>query len=88
MSTDELSTLNDADVIKLHIQCRDWGKDLRQGVAALVDSRMANQISYEEYTASRKAAKDDRDECERMIAALSTEMRRRSIVRKQVWSLV
>lgn len=77
--TDDLSTLSDAEVLNLQIQNRNWGRDLRQIMAELVDRRMASQISYEEYTARRQAAKDQREECEGRVAVLSAEMRRRGI---------
>lgn len=77
--TDELSTMSDADVLNLQIQTRNWGRDLRDTMAELVDRRMTSQISYEEYSASRQAAKDQRAECEERIAALSAEIRRRGI---------
>ena len=79
MSTDDLSTLSDADVLNLQIRNRNWGRDLRHSMAELVDRRMASQISYEEYTASRQAAKDQRAECEGRIATLIAEMRRRGM---------
>jgi hypothetical protein len=82
MSTDELSALSDADVLNLQIQNRNWGKDIRRSLAELVDSRLANLISHEEYTVSRQAAKVHRTECERMITALSAELKSRSMERK------
>ncbi|MBI4890034.1 MAG: hypothetical protein HY821_05360 [Acidobacteria bacterium] len=78
-STDDLSTLSDADVLSLQIQSRNWRRDLRHTLAELVDRRMAKQISYEEYTAGRQAAKEQREECEERVAALNAEVRRRDL---------
>jgi transcription elongation GreA/GreB family factor len=78
-STNPLSTLSDADVLNLQIQNRNWGRDLRHNMAELVDRRMTGQISYEEYTASRRAAKDQQAQCEGRVATLSAEMRRRGM---------
>ncbi len=77
MTTDELSTLSDVEVIGLQFENREWGRVLRQRLADLVSSRMANEITFEEYSASRTVAKGDRAECDRRTAALSAEMRRR-----------
>ncbi len=43
---------------------------VRLGMAALVKSRVAHQISYEDYMAGRLAARSDRAECDRRMAAL------------------
>ncbi len=70
ISTGELSTLSESEVIRLRIENRAWSKAIRLCMAALVNRRMANQISHEEYSASRKAAKDERAECDRTMAIL------------------
>jgi len=66
----DLATLSESDVMKLRIENRAWSKTIRLCMAALVNRRMANQISYEEYAASRKAAKDERAECDRTTVML------------------
>jgi hypothetical protein len=77
ISTDELSTLGELEVIRLQTENQEWSKELRRYMATLVNTRMANQISHEEYSTSRKAAKDERVECDRRTAVLSIELMRR-----------
>jgi hypothetical protein len=76
-SRETLSTLSNTEVVLLQDENRQWNKDLRQRMADLVDSRMAQQISYEEYTATRKATKDEAAECEEQLSVLRMEMARR-----------
>lgn len=76
-SKDTLSTLSNTEVVVLQDENRQWNKDLRQRMADLVDSRMAQQISFEEYTATRKATKEEAAECEEQLTVLRTEMARR-----------
>jgi hypothetical protein len=76
-SRESLSTLSNTEVVLLQDENRQWNKDLRQRMADLVDSRMAQQISYEEYTATRKATKDEAAECEEQLSVLRMEMARR-----------
>jgi len=76
-SKETLSTLSNTEVVVLQDENRQWNKDLRQRMADLVDSRMAQQISFEEYTATRKATKEEAAECEEQLSVLRTEMARR-----------
>lgn len=69
-SIEELATLSEAEITRLRIENRAWSKEIRKCMTALVNSRIANQISHEEYSVSRKAVKDDRDECDRKMAIL------------------
>lgn len=63
--------LSETDALRMNLENRRWSKELRLCMAALVNSRMANQISHEEYTARRVAAKHERVECDRRAAVLS-----------------
>ena len=76
-SRESLSTLSNTEVVLLQDENRQWNKNLRQRMADLVDTRMAQQISYEEYTATRKATKDEAAECEEQLTVLRMEMARR-----------
>jgi len=69
--------LSNAEVVTLQLENRQWNRELRQRMAALVNSRVAQEISYEEYSASRKAAKDEAAECERQMTLLRIETARR-----------
>ena len=71
ISADEVSMLSDAEIIRLRIETRAWSREIRRCMAELVNSRMAKQISHEEYTVSRAAAMDERTECDRRAALLN-----------------
>ena len=70
ISADELSMLSEAEATRMRLENRAWSKELRRSMTALVNSRMAHQISHEEYLASRKAGLDEKAECERRMAVL------------------
>lgn len=70
ISAEEVSILSETEITRLRMENRAWSKELRRCMAQLVNSRMANQISHEEYAASRKAGMDDRAECDRRAAIL------------------
>jgi len=70
INTDDLATLSQADLVRLRIENRAWSNELRRRMAALVNSRMAKKISHEEYSTSRKTAKDEMAECNRKMAML------------------
>ena len=77
ISSEVLSGLSNAEVVILQDENRAWKKDLRQRVADLVNSRMARKISYEEYTATRQATRDEAADCEEQSSALRLERARR-----------
>lgn len=66
------------EVRRLEIENRAWNKRLRLGISALVDSRLAKQISQEEYTVRRQSANEDTAECRRQRTVLVQEIRFRS----------
>ena len=77
LSSEVLSGLSNAEVVVLQDENRAWKKDLRQRMADLVNSRMARKISYEEYTATRKATQNEVADCEEQSSALRLERARR-----------
>jgi hypothetical protein len=76
--TDDLSTLSPEDVIRLELKNREWGKGLRLGTTALVNSRLAKEITLEEYAAKRQSAKSEEAECRRRTTVLGEEMSKRT----------
>jgi hypothetical protein len=74
--TGEPATLSQLEAIRLQTENREWSKELRRCMTALVNTRMAHQISHEEYSTSRRAAKDERAECDRRTAILNMELMR------------
>ena len=57
---------------------RAWNKALRCRVAALVNRRLAKQISLEEYAISRQQENENAAECRRRGAILVSEMSSRN----------
>jgi len=66
--------LSPAEVDLLKAANQRWGRELRSASAALVDQRLARQISREEYVASRQRAKEDAEEHRRRAALLANKI--------------
>jgi hypothetical protein len=55
---------------------RAWSKELRGRSTALVNSRLANQITQADYLENRKRAQQDAVECQRRAAILDSHIAR------------
>ena len=62
---DDLSGLSHEAVLNYVAENRAWHKRLREGTAALVNTRLAKAITQEEYTSSRNRTNQDTAECSR-----------------------
>lgn len=60
-------------VAQLEMSNRNWGKELRTAAAQLVNQRLANRISLEDYTELRNRAKADAGEHQRRAAVLASK---------------
>jgi hypothetical protein len=76
--TDDLSEHSRAEILRCDTENRAWNKALRNRSAALVNSRLAKEISLEEYAISRQRDNADAEECKRRGVILLTEMNRRN----------
>jgi hypothetical protein len=76
--TDDLSEYSRVEIMKSDTENRAWNKVLRGRAAVLVNSRLAKQISLEEYTITRQLGSENAVECKRRSAILVTEMSRRN----------
>jgi len=65
------------EVLWAEVENRAWGKTLRQQATALLNSRLAKAISFEEYTVFRQQAKKDAAECKLQGKILADEIRSR-----------
>jgi hypothetical protein len=72
--TDDLSGRSLIEILRSDTENRAWNKALRCRVAALVNSRLAKQISLEEYAISRQHENENAAECKRRGAILVNEM--------------
>jgi hypothetical protein len=77
LSTEELSGWTMAQVMQSEAENRAFSKALRAKTSALVNRRLAKQISVDQYTVDRKRANDDAAECRRGREILIREIRRR-----------
>jgi hypothetical protein len=75
--SDTLSGSSLEEVFRAETENRAWSKTLRHRVTALVNSRVAKAISFEEYTVFRQQANEDAAECKRQATILGHEIRSR-----------
>jgi len=66
------------EVLKSQVENRAWSKDLRRRTSDLVNNRLANNISRDDYMAHRKTAHDEAAECRRRADILDTQIVRRT----------
>ena len=75
---EDLSERSLEEVMATEAQNRVWSKELRQGTAALVASRLAKDISLVEYKTRRELVREEAAECTRRAMLLVTEINRRA----------
>ena len=73
---DDFSTLTLEEVLKYQIENRAWSKELRGRSNALVNSRLANEISQADYLTNRKITREEAEECQRRAAILDSQIAR------------
>jgi hypothetical protein len=73
---DDFSTSSLEEVLKYQIENRAWSKELRDRSNALVNSRLANEISQADYQAHRQLTRQDAVECRRRAAILDNQIAR------------
>jgi hypothetical protein len=73
---DDFSTSSLEEVLKYQIENRAWSKELRGRSTALVNSRLANEISQADYLTNRQLTRQDSVECQRRAAILDSHIAR------------
>jgi hypothetical protein len=73
---EDFSTCSFEEVLESQAENRAWGDRLRNKTSQLVNSRLANEISWADYLESRKVAIEDTAECRRRAAILQTQLLR------------
>ena len=66
------STLD--EVLGQQAENRAWSKELRRKASALVNSRLANDITLADYIAHRKTAQEEAAECRRRAEILDNQI--------------
>ncbi len=77
LSEEALSSWTLGEVLRSEAENRAYSKELRAKTTALVNSRLAKEISVDQYALGRKRTNDDAAECRRGRQLLITEIRRR-----------
>ena len=73
---DDFSTSSLEEVLKYQLENRAWSKELRGRSSALVNSRLANEITQDDYLTTRKLTREEAEECQRRAAILETHIAR------------
>ena len=75
--SEDLASLSQEEIVRLQAENRSWSKELRQENAALINNRLANQISLAEYAVKRKIGNENRVECQRRARTIADEIQHR-----------
>ena len=78
---DDLSALSHEAVLNVMAENRAWNKKLREITSELVNTRLANTITKEEYASRRKRGNEDAAECWRRASILVKDM----AIRERGW---
>ena len=76
--SENLSERSLDELFLMQAENRAWNKQLRASATTLVNTRLAKDISMEDYTASRQNAGTEAAECKRRAMVLLLEIERRS----------
>jgi hypothetical protein len=76
--SEDFSECSLEEVLQSQAENRAWGKDLRRRTNALVNDRLAKNISQDDYVTARRVAHEDGAEYRRRAAILDTQIVRRS----------
>jgi hypothetical protein len=74
---DDLSTCTLEEIFTSEIDNRAWYKELRLQNTALVNNRLAKNISHDEYASTRRQSTEAAVECKRRGSILVREITRR-----------
>ena len=73
---EDYTTASLDDLLQSQAENRLWSKELRRKSSALVNSRLAKDISQEDYLANRKLAQDEAVECRCRASILDAQVMR------------
>lgn len=75
---ENIATRSLDELFAMQAENRAWNKQLRTLTSSLVNTRLAKNISLEDYAATRRQAAQDAEECKRRSMALMNEIDRRA----------
>jgi hypothetical protein len=76
---DDCSTLSLEEVLRYQLENRAWSKELRFRSNELVNKRLANEITQDDYLTNRKIARQEAEECQRRAAILDSQIARSTV---------
>jgi hypothetical protein len=75
---DDFSACGLDEILRFQAENREWSKQLRLRTATLVNSRLAKDVSQDDYLASRKTIHEDTAECRSRANILDAQIARHS----------
>jgi hypothetical protein len=78
---DDFSTCGLEEILGFLSENREWSKELRRKTNVLVNTRLAKNMSQEDYLAGRKLIHDDATECRQRANILDAQIVRHTASR-------
>jgi len=72
--SEDFSECSLEELLRSQAENRAWGKELRRKTNALVNNRLAKNISQDDYVADRRLGHEDTTEYQRRAAILDTQI--------------
>jgi hypothetical protein len=76
---EDFSTASLEEVLGRQAENRAWSKELRRKANALVNSRLANDITLADYVENRTRAQEEAAECKRRANILDNQIFQRTV---------
>ena len=76
---DDFSALSLEEVLKYQLENRAWSKELRFRSSELVNKRLANEITQDDYLTNRNLTRQEAQECQRRAAILDSRIARSTV---------
>jgi hypothetical protein len=73
---DDFSTVTLEEILRYQLENRAWSKELRFRSNVLVNKRLANEITQDDYLTNRKLTRQEAEECQRRAAILDSQITR------------
>jgi len=73
---DDFSTITLEEILRYQLENRAWSKELRFRSSVLVNKRLANEITQDDYLTNRKLTRQEAEECQRRAAILDSQITR------------
>ena len=71
---DDFSTITLEEILRYQLENRAWSKELRGRSSVLVNKRLANEITQDDYLTNRKLTRQEAEECQRRAAILDSQI--------------